>query len=75
MLPIRSAAGELLTGSQKAPEWPQPPNSLHTLMIRKLESIFPLSDEEKQALQNLPVQLQVLKVDHPTVADLDAAQG
>jgi CRP-like cAMP-binding protein len=41
--------------------------SSHTLMIRKLESIFPLSDEEKQALQNLPVQFQVLKADQDIV--------
>ena len=44
-------------------------------LIRKQESIAPLSDEEKQALQELPVQVTVLKTDHPTLADLDAAQG
>jgi CRP-like cAMP-binding protein len=43
------------------------PHSPHTLMIRKLESIFPLSDQEKQALQNLPVQRQVLKADQDIV--------
>jgi CRP-like cAMP-binding protein len=43
------------------------PYSPHTMMIRKLESIFPLSDEEKQALQGLPVQLQVLKADQDIV--------
>jgi CRP-like cAMP-binding protein len=43
------------------------PPSPHTLMIRKLESIFPLSDQEKQALQNLPVQRQVLKADQDIV--------
>lgn len=36
-------------------------------MIRKLESIFRLSDEEKQALQGLPVQLQVLRADQDIV--------
>jgi hypothetical protein len=44
-------------------------------LIRKQESIAPLSDEEKQALQELPVQVTVLKADHPTLANLDAAQG
>ena len=44
-------------------------------LIRKRESIAPLSDEEKQALQELPVQVTVLKADHPTLADVDAAQG
>jgi CRP-like cAMP-binding protein len=43
------------------------PHSPHTLMIRKLESIFPLSDEEKQALQDLPVQIQLLKADQDIV--------
>lgn len=35
-----------------------PPN---TPMIRKLESIFPITDQEKQALQDLPVQVVGLK--------------
>jgi CRP-like cAMP-binding protein len=43
------------------------PHSSHTLMIRKLESIFPLSGEEKQALQGLPVQIQLLKADQDIV--------
>jgi CRP-like cAMP-binding protein len=43
------------------------PYSPHTLMIRKLESNFPLSDEEKQALQDLPVQIQLLKADQDIV--------
>ena len=43
------------------------PHSPQTLMIRKLDSIFPLSDEEKQALQDLPVQVQVLKADQDIV--------
>jgi CRP-like cAMP-binding protein len=42
-------------------------HSPHTLMIRKLESIFRLSDEEKQALQDLPVQLQIYKADQDIV--------
>jgi CRP-like cAMP-binding protein len=43
------------------------PHSPNTLMIRKLESIFPLSDEEKQALQDLPVQITVLNADEDIV--------
>jgi len=43
---------------------PYPPQAL---MIRKLESIFPLSAEEKQALQGLPVQVTVLKADQDIV--------
>jgi CRP-like cAMP-binding protein len=43
------------------------PHSPNTLMIRKLESIARLSDEEKQALQDLPVQIQVLKADEDIV--------
>lgn len=37
------------------------------LMIRKLESIFPLFAEERQALQGLPVQVMVLKPDQDIV--------
>ena len=36
------------------------PHSPHSLMIRKLDSIFRLSKEEKQALQTLPIQVQVI---------------
>lgn len=43
------------------------PHSPNTLMIRKLESIASLSDEEKQALHDLPVQVQVLKADEDIV--------
>ncbi|MEE1610764.1 Crp/Fnr family transcriptional regulator [Microvirga sp. CF3016] len=43
------------------------PHSPQTLMIRKLESIFPLREEEKQALQGLPVQVVVLEADHDIV--------
>jgi len=41
--------------------------SAHNLMIRKLESIVALSDEEKQALQSLPIQLAALKTDQDIV--------
>lgn len=43
------------------------PPSPQTLMIRKLESIFPLSAEEKQALERLPVQVTELKADQDIV--------
>ena len=43
------------------------PYSPHSLMIRKLESIFRLSSEEEQALQSLPVQIQLLKADQDIV--------
>jgi CRP-like cAMP-binding protein len=36
-------------------------------MIRKLDSIFRLSTEEMQALQKLPIQVQVLKADQDIV--------
>ncbi len=36
-------------------------------MIRKLESIFLLPAEEKQALQSLPVQVQVFEADQDIV--------
>lgn len=43
------------------------PLSPNTLMIRKLDSIFTLSDEEKQALQDLPIQVTALKADKDIV--------
>jgi CRP-like cAMP-binding protein len=43
------------------------PHSPHTLMIRKLESIFRLSTEEKQALQGLSIQIQILRADQDIV--------
>ena len=43
------------------------PHSPHSLMIRKLESIFRLSAEENQALQTLPIQVQVLAADKDIV--------
>jgi len=36
-------------------------------MIRKLDSIFPLSDEERRVLQDVPVQVTVLKADQDIV--------
>jgi CRP-like cAMP-binding protein len=42
-------------------------NAAHNLMIRKLESIFRLSAEERHALQTLPVQLVDVPVDQDIV--------
>ena len=42
-------------------------HSPNGLMIRKLESIFPLSDEERQALVSLPTQVTVFKPDQDIV--------
>jgi hypothetical protein len=43
------------------------PHSPNTLMIRKLESTAHLSDDEKQALQGMPVQVTVLRADQDFV--------
>ncbi|MBD2747829.1 Crp/Fnr family transcriptional regulator [Microvirga sp. BT688] len=43
------------------------PHSPQALMIRKLDSIFPLSEEERQALRDVPVQVTVLKADQDVV--------
>lgn len=43
------------------------PHSPHTLMIRKLDSIFRLSGEERRALQDLPMQVTVLAADQDIV--------
>lgn len=43
------------------------PHSPQTLMIRKLDSIFPLSEEERQALQQLPVQVTLFKANQDIV--------
>jgi CRP-like cAMP-binding protein len=42
-------------------------STAYDLMIRKLASIFPLSDEEKKALQVLPIQLATFKTDQDIV--------
>ena len=41
--------------------------SPNNLMIRKLESIFPLSDEERQVLSDLPMQVTVFRPDQDIV--------
>lgn len=40
-------------------------------LIRKLESIFTLTDDERQALQNLPMQVMALKADQDIVREGD----
>ena len=40
-------------------------------MIRKLESIFTLSDDERQALENLPMQVVAIKADQDIVREGD----
>ncbi|QRM34418.1 Crp/Fnr family transcriptional regulator [Microvirga sp. VF16] len=40
-------------------------------LIRKLESIFPLNDEERQALLDLPMQVSVIKEDQDIVREGD----
>jgi CRP-like cAMP-binding protein len=41
-------------------------------MIRKLESVFTLTDDERQALETLPMQVQVIKADQDIVREGDA---
>lgn len=43
------------------------PHSPQILMIRKLESIFPLSEEERQALQDIPVHVTLFAADQDIV--------
>ncbi|WP_136069360.1 Crp/Fnr family transcriptional regulator [Modicisalibacter radicis] len=44
------------------------PHSPNALMIRKLDSIFSLSDEERQALRDLPVQVKTATTDRDIVS-------
>src|SRR5215217_2277030 len=43
----------------------------NNLLIRKLESIFPLSDDERQVLETLPMQVMVIKGDQDIVREGD----
>jgi hypothetical protein len=36
-------------------------------MIRKMEGVFTLSDDERQALETLPMQVAVIKADQDIV--------
>ena len=38
-------------------------------MIRKLESVFTLTNDERQALENLPMQVTVIKADQDIVRE------
>jgi CRP-like cAMP-binding protein len=48
---------------------PFPPD--HNPLVRKLESIFPLNDDERQALLDLPLQVNVLKEGQDIVREGD----
>ncbi|WP_342211341.1 hypothetical protein [Microvirga pakistanensis] len=48
-----------------------PFHSDYNPMIRKLESVFTLTDDERQALQSLPMQIAVLKADQDIVREGD----
>ncbi|WP_114944940.1 Crp/Fnr family transcriptional regulator [Microvirga calopogonii] len=43
----------------------------HSPLIRKLESIFSLTDDEQQALMDLPMQMAVIKADQDIVREGD----
>ncbi|WP_244610562.1 Crp/Fnr family transcriptional regulator [Microvirga pakistanensis] len=47
------------------------PNPQDNPLIRKLESIFTLTDDERQALSNLPMQVMILKGDQDIVREGD----
>ena len=47
-------------------------NPEDNLLIRKLESIFTLTDKERKALQNLPMQIAVIKDDQDIVREGDS---
>lgn len=53
---------------------PIPSPTAHDLMVRKLKSIFPLSDEEKQALKSLPIQVVELKANQDIIRVGDQPQ-
>ncbi|MCE8003618.1 MULTISPECIES: Crp/Fnr family transcriptional regulator [Halomonadaceae] len=47
---------------------PEPPPTPNARMICKLDSIFPLSEEERQVLEHLPVLVKRLKADQEIVS-------
>ena len=47
------------------------PATEQNLIIRKLESTFRLSDEERAALQVLPMQVQAIRADQDIVREGD----
>jgi len=46
-------------------------NSQDNPLIRKLESIFPLAEDERRALEELPMQVSVIKADQDIVREGD----
>ena len=53
-------------------------NSLHpeyNPLIRKLDSIFTLTDDERQALETLPMQVVVIKENQDIVREGDVPPG
>ncbi|WP_315975057.1 hypothetical protein [Microvirga yunnanensis] len=46
-----------------------PSHPAYNPLIRKLESIFDLTDDERQALQDLPMQVSALKEDQDIVRE------
>src|SRR5829696_9400312 len=46
---------------------PSPFHPDYNPLIRKLESIFPLSEDERHALETLPMQVMVIKADQDIV--------
>ncbi|WP_262299534.1 Crp/Fnr family transcriptional regulator [Microvirga sesbaniae] len=50
---------------------PAPFPANHSPIIRKLESIFPLTDDERQALLELPIQVTAIKEDQDVVREGD----
>ncbi|HEY8381534.1 MAG TPA: Crp/Fnr family transcriptional regulator [Microvirga sp.] len=51
---------------------PSPMSADHHPLVRKLESIFTLSHDERQALANLPMQLASIKADQDIVREGDS---
>jgi len=50
---------------------PSPSHPDYNPLIRKLESIFTLTEDERQALEPLPMQVQVVKADQDVVREGD----
>jgi hypothetical protein len=47
----------------------------HNPLIRKLDSIFTLTDDERQALETLPMQIVVIKENQDIVREGDVPPG
>jgi CRP-like cAMP-binding protein len=64
----RDVCSRLQTGSRNVHS---PFHPDYNPLVRKLESIFDLTDDERQALENLPMQVQVIKADQDIVREGD----